>query len=82
MGVGDATRASSWACVDGNSRTSESVFEDESYDHEGMQQPQEVAKHFAAHVESEENSDMGRAGQVLEGLKDRLESLGMGLRFD
>jgi hypothetical protein len=83
MGVGDAKRASSWTCVEGTSRPSESVFQDESYEYEGMQQPHHVAKQPEAHLaNSEHESDNGRVGNILGGLKGRMEGLGMGLRVN
>jgi hypothetical protein len=55
MGIGDATRASSWSCVGGTERPE------------------------AEFASAEEAS--GRAGEILDGLKDKLEGLGLGLRI-
>lgn len=59
MGVGDAKRASSWACFGGTEHSSSSFEEDE----EGPAKEQ----------------GEGRAAQILGGLKDRFEALGMQL---
>lgn len=78
MGIGDINRASSWSCVGGTPKPAapEQIIENE-FDYGSMQQPEDV--HVQGHIK-EHGSD--RSKQILDGLKDRIEGLGMGLRVD
>lgn len=74
MGIGNAKRASSWSCVGGTERDA-SIMSQDNTQYAAMGSPQQNAQ-----KKLDRNS--GRAGQILEGLKGRLEGLGMGLRVE
>lgn len=78
LGISNVNRASSWSCVGGIQRPAapEQATENE-FDYGTMQQPQDGHVHGKG---KEHGSD--RTQQILGGLKDRIEALGMGLRVD
>jgi hypothetical protein len=85
MDIGDIKRASTWTCVGGTDKpsTAEQVFERE-FDYGSMQQAPQIDGNFEAGLKSRDTagSKSGRAKQILGGLKDRIEGLGMGVRVE
>ncbi|KAF2124041.1 tannase-domain-containing protein [Dothidotthia symphoricarpi CBS 119687] len=83
MGIGDAKRASSWSCEGGTERLEDLDLDkrDEQVQFLGMQmQPQKPGYRLRKDDDNNDNvEDGGRTGQVLAGLKDRLEGLDLGL---
>tara|TARA_R110002003_G_scaffold3_28_gene191 strand:- start:8823 stop:10679 length:1857 start_codon:yes stop_codon:yes gene_type:complete len=80
MGIGDVKRASSWSCVGSTERPVLAEQEiEKDFDYGTMQQPQRSTSDPDA--DTTEGSP-GRPGQILGGLKDRLQGLGMGLRVE
>ncbi|KAF2825161.1 tannase-domain-containing protein [Ophiobolus disseminans] len=79
MGIGDPKRASTWTCKGGTERAAQSRNENEPWipiDYQGTQQPQRGYK-----KQGQDSGGSSRASQVLGGLKDRIEGLGLGLRI-
>jgi hypothetical protein len=85
LGIGDMNRASTWTCVGGTERSAvvEQVVET-GFDYGAMQQPQQDLGDFQGGTAKQAKVDRGsdRASQILGGIKDRFEGLGMGLRAD
>ncbi|KAH8722993.1 tannase and feruloyl esterase-domain-containing protein [Phaeosphaeriaceae sp. PMI808] len=85
MGIGDLKRASTWGCSGETQEpfAPESIIKKE-FDYEVMQEPQHILSDHVGDTEKRDQGEgkPGRAGQVLEGLKDRLEGLGMGIRVE
>jgi hypothetical protein len=81
MGIGDIKRASTWTCVGGTERprVAEQVIETE-FEYGSMQQPPKVAGKKTTKLRGKAGRGSDRAEQILGGLKDRIEGLGMGLR--
>lgn len=79
IGVGDPKRASTWTCIGGTERpsTAEQVVESE-FDYGSMHQAPLVGGDHKNKPERES----GRAGEILGGLKDRIEGLGLGLHAE
>jgi hypothetical protein len=80
LGIGDPNRASSWTCQHGTKRPVKTVFEPEpweSTEYGGMGQPQSSSE-----LQDQDKSGSRRAGEILGGLKERIEGLGLGLRAD
>ncbi|KAH7381311.1 Tannase/feruloyl esterase [Phaeosphaeria sp. MPI-PUGE-AT-0046c] len=78
IGIGDTNRASSWSCIGGTYKPAahEPITEKE-FDYGVMQHPQD------GHVQRNvEEHGSGRTKQILGGLKDHIEGLGMGLRVN
>ena len=79
LGFGDAKRASTWTCTGGTERPTRASSEGEpwiSTEYKGMQQPQR------GHEENRETPGSKRVGEILGGLKDRVEGMGLGLRVE
>lgn len=74
MGIGDAKRASSWSCV-GGTEPIEVEFESTGEFQNRVAQP-------GSRQERMRNGVPDRAREILGGLKDRLEGLGIGLRAE
>jgi hypothetical protein len=70
MGIGDIKRASTWTCVGGTERPASERILDSDFDYGAMGKP------------TESNQAPDRAQEILGGLKDRLEGLGMGLHVE
>jgi hypothetical protein len=85
MGIGDVHRASTWSCIGGTER-SETInhMPNSDFDYGAMQQPQHHIRDSTPGTGEQENMERisERAGQILGGLKDRLQGLGMGLRVE
>jgi pimeloyl-ACP methyl ester carboxylesterase len=85
LGIGDVSRASTWTCIGGTERSAagEQVIETD-FDYGAMEQPQQslggVQNEKEKQAKVVPSSD--RAGQILGGIKHRLEGLGMGLRAE
>lgn len=83
MGIGDIKRASTWTCVGGTERppAAEQVVGSD-FNYGIMQQPPEIAGRNNLKLQEKTGSRSDRAEQILGGLKDRIEGLGMGLRVE
>lgn len=78
LGIGDPKRASSWTCQDGTERPAAANVEPEPWaqlEYGEMQQSRDGKKAAG-------QQGPGRTGQILGGLKDRIEGLGLGLRAE
>jgi pimeloyl-ACP methyl ester carboxylesterase len=85
MGIGDVNRASTWTCVGGTERPAAAVFmADGDFDYGTMQQPPRGIHRPATGdgEDKERDGEPKRAAQILGGLKDRIEGMGMGLRIE
>ncbi|KAF1912033.1 tannase and feruloyl esterase-domain-containing protein [Ampelomyces quisqualis] len=84
-GVGDPSRFSSWTCHGGTERpmAGEQIIENE-FDYGMMQPPPDSKVHSSQGKVKHSRVAAGtnRAEQILGGLKDRIEGLGMGLRVE
>ncbi|KAH3944979.1 carboxylic ester hydrolase [Parastagonospora nodorum] len=84
IGIGDTKRASTWTCVGGTERpsTAEQVVESE-FDYGSMHQAPLTGggrkKEPGSHDNDKPDKKSGRAEEILGGLKDRIEGLGLGL---
>jgi pimeloyl-ACP methyl ester carboxylesterase len=85
MGIGDVQRASTWTCVGGTERPAKEEYPtDMRINYGAMQQPPRGI-HRPATGEREDDKRDGepkRTAQILGGLKDRIEGMGMGLRVE